>query len=374
MTSNAETTVDAPAAPPPAPEGGPPCGPWQVDPASSVKFAPTSNGVVVQITFLGPKTVEAAIEAVARESDAYVSAALRQEMLAHPASQRLFGLAADAAELRRRREQLAARHRVLQAQRDEATTVAAPGVGQRLVGINADLAAVGRELAAVDEAIATLEAPTQAARQEILRGLTRRKEQLNDEAARAALARREEAARGLCPPQMWKPLVEWLGAARAGWVAVQVRSLGGDPQALLAAVENAGAEEARAAGPTTPAPQATPRPPEPARQTADRPAEDAAGKRHQEAEGNGGPAAAHAARFLAQQCVTGPEQRAPVEDVWGEWERFCADYGHEPGGPQSLGRALAALVPDLRVERPRTESGGRQRVYAGLALRPGSAK
>ena len=54
----------------------------------------------------------------------------------------------------------------------------------------------------------------------------------------------------------------------------------------------------------------------------------------------------------------------------GEWKRDCAAQGRNPGTSQSFGRDLRAVVPGLKVDRPRLEGGGRERRYLGIALKP----
>jgi putative DNA primase/helicase len=74
------------------------------------------------------------------------------------------------------------------------------------------------------------------------------------------------------------------------------------------------------------------------------------------------------AAFVRDTCHRGPALEADVEDLWRAWNAWAEDNGHKPGTRQQLGRDLRAVVPGLRVARPK-EAGVRWRRYQGIALK-----
>lgn len=75
--------------------------------------------------------------------------------------------------------------------------------------------------------------------------------------------------------------------------------------------------------------------------------------------------------FVRECCSVQPNETVPVAELFRAWRWWCDEQGRtHPGTLQSFGRQLQAVVPQVRVARPRTEDGSRQRVYQGIALKP----
>ena len=74
--------------------------------------------------------------------------------------------------------------------------------------------------------------------------------------------------------------------------------------------------------------------------------------------------------FVRDRCIVDPIHECPVDALYVEWRRWCEDNGiDKPGTKQTFGRNLRAVVPTLRVVRPR-DGDARERRYAGLSLAP----
>jgi putative DNA primase/helicase len=73
------------------------------------------------------------------------------------------------------------------------------------------------------------------------------------------------------------------------------------------------------------------------------------------------------AAFVRDQCRVGIGMEVTVTDLYNAWKIWCDDNGHKPGSVQTLGRDLRAVIPQLRIARPR-EGDSRERWYVGLAL------
>lgn len=77
--------------------------------------------------------------------------------------------------------------------------------------------------------------------------------------------------------------------------------------------------------------------------------------------------------FLRDECQTGPDYQAPVDEVWSRWKKWCEENSVGHGTKQSFGKKLNSARPSVRVIRPRNGwTGDRVRVYDGLGIR-GSA-
>jgi putative DNA primase/helicase len=72
------------------------------------------------------------------------------------------------------------------------------------------------------------------------------------------------------------------------------------------------------------------------------------------------------AAFVRDRCTTGTHG-IPVDDLWTAWKTWCEDNGHPAKTKQTLGRDLKAVIPSLRVERPR-DGADRERIYRGVRL------
>src|SRR5262249_37671879 len=74
------------------------------------------------------------------------------------------------------------------------------------------------------------------------------------------------------------------------------------------------------------------------------------------------------AAFVRDRCVRGPHE-IECQFLYEAWRRWAEDTGHRAGSLQTFGRDLRAVVPGLRVTRPRDGDGAeRPRHYWGLKL------
>jgi putative DNA primase/helicase len=73
------------------------------------------------------------------------------------------------------------------------------------------------------------------------------------------------------------------------------------------------------------------------------------------------------AAFVRECCERGPYE-VDCRALYGAWQRWAQDAGHRGGDRQVFGRNLHAVIPSLRVSRPR-EGGNRHRRYQGVKLR-----
>ena len=76
--------------------------------------------------------------------------------------------------------------------------------------------------------------------------------------------------------------------------------------------------------------------------------------------------------FVREYCEVGAGEADYYDQIYDEWKRDCAAQGRNPGTIQSFGRALRAVVPALKLDRPRLEGGRRVRRCLGIALKPKS--
>jgi putative DNA primase/helicase len=74
--------------------------------------------------------------------------------------------------------------------------------------------------------------------------------------------------------------------------------------------------------------------------------------------------------FVREQCIVEPGQTVDILAVFGAWRTWCLRRNREPGTEELFGRDLRAAVPGLTVSQPRTETGGRRRLYNGIGLNP----
>jgi putative DNA primase/helicase len=73
------------------------------------------------------------------------------------------------------------------------------------------------------------------------------------------------------------------------------------------------------------------------------------------------------AAFIRDSCDVGPHEVA-VADLFTSWRNWCEENGHKPGSAQTFGRDLRAVVPQVRMIRPR-DGETRERRYQGLRLK-----
>lgn len=70
--------------------------------------------------------------------------------------------------------------------------------------------------------------------------------------------------------------------------------------------------------------------------------------------------------FVRDEIVRSGE--VGFQAVFKAWEVWAHDHGYRPGNAQTFGRDLRAVIPGLKVSRPR-DVGGRERCYVGISLR-----
>jgi putative DNA primase/helicase len=75
------------------------------------------------------------------------------------------------------------------------------------------------------------------------------------------------------------------------------------------------------------------------------------------------------AAFVRDCCDKGTGLEVSIAGLFNAWKMWCEDNGHRPGSAQTFGRDLRAVIPHLRVLRPREDGNSRERRYAGVALR-----
>ncbi|MER5727574.1 phage/plasmid primase, P4 family [Streptomyces sp. NPDC002138] len=73
--------------------------------------------------------------------------------------------------------------------------------------------------------------------------------------------------------------------------------------------------------------------------------------------------------FVREKCATGPTSSVPVDVLWTAWRNWAEDSGVKPGTKQLFGRNLISIVPQIKLTRPRAETGGQVRTYTGVGLK-----
>lgn len=77
------------------------------------------------------------------------------------------------------------------------------------------------------------------------------------------------------------------------------------------------------------------------------------------------------AAFVRDRCVRSARFEVPCDQLYTDWRRWAEDNGHRPGSIQTFGRDLRAVIPGLRITRPREDEDDRRRRYVGIAVRAG---
>jgi putative DNA primase/helicase len=78
--------------------------------------------------------------------------------------------------------------------------------------------------------------------------------------------------------------------------------------------------------------------------------------------------------FVRDLCEVGSGNMVSVDSLWSAWKTWAEDNGMtRPGTKQVFGRNLRAVIPGLKVIRPRSDEDGRERQYAGLKLKAQSS-
>ena len=77
--------------------------------------------------------------------------------------------------------------------------------------------------------------------------------------------------------------------------------------------------------------------------------------------------------FVRERCEVGPDRSVEVNELYRQWKAWCEESGRtHPGNLQGFGRDLRAVVPAIRIARPRTGvEDQRIRQYAGIGLKHG---
>ena len=72
--------------------------------------------------------------------------------------------------------------------------------------------------------------------------------------------------------------------------------------------------------------------------------------------------------FVRERCEVGSASEVPCDELYAAWKSWAEDNGHRVGSSSSFGRDLRAVLPGLRIARPRDENDDRPRLYRGLRL------
>ena len=73
--------------------------------------------------------------------------------------------------------------------------------------------------------------------------------------------------------------------------------------------------------------------------------------------------------FVSDECALDPAAEILCAALFDAWERWCqSEHRERLGTLQMFGRNLSAAFPQIALHRPRSSSGERQRVYAGIRL------
>jgi putative DNA primase/helicase len=73
--------------------------------------------------------------------------------------------------------------------------------------------------------------------------------------------------------------------------------------------------------------------------------------------------------FVREKCQIGHLMEVSVDDLFRDWKMWAEDNGQGVGSKQMFGRNLRAVIPGLKVTRPRDAEADSQqrRVYRGVA-------
>ena len=73
------------------------------------------------------------------------------------------------------------------------------------------------------------------------------------------------------------------------------------------------------------------------------------------------------AAFVRDRCERGVGHEVAVADLFAAWREWCEENGHRAGNVQTFGRDLRAVIPTIRISKPRVD-GGRERHFQGVEL------
>lgn len=87
-------------------------------------------------------------------------------------------------------------------------------------------------------------------------------------------------------------------------------------------------------------------------------------------------AASPMSAFVRERCDVAAGEQVPVAELFAAWRGWCLDNGRDhPGNQQTFGRNLRAVLPAVRLHRPRDLVTGHQvRTYDGIGLRRGETR
>jgi putative DNA primase/helicase len=74
------------------------------------------------------------------------------------------------------------------------------------------------------------------------------------------------------------------------------------------------------------------------------------------------------AAFVRDRCRSALVTRSQC-GPFGDWRLWWEDNGRKPGSVQTFGRDLRAVIPTLKVTRPRADDDSRVRHFQGVKLR-----
>lgn len=75
------------------------------------------------------------------------------------------------------------------------------------------------------------------------------------------------------------------------------------------------------------------------------------------------------AAFVRDGCKVDIGGTVSMDELFAAWRSWCEDNGHRAGSKQTFGRDLRAVVPHVRMRRPRDDAGSRYREWIGITLR-----
>jgi putative DNA primase/helicase len=74
--------------------------------------------------------------------------------------------------------------------------------------------------------------------------------------------------------------------------------------------------------------------------------------------------------FVRDCCYRSPLVEVETKKIYLAWRSWADENGHKPGSAQTFGRNLRAVIPGLRITRPRIGPDDSQvRVYSGVSLK-----
>jgi putative DNA primase/helicase len=75
------------------------------------------------------------------------------------------------------------------------------------------------------------------------------------------------------------------------------------------------------------------------------------------------------AAYVRDNCDVGVGHEILIDYLFADWSTWCEGNGHKRGSVQTFGRDLRAVIPHLRVARPRVGDAKRERRFQGVQLK-----